>query len=260
MLKKLFGAPRELLLRSLDGIFEGDEWRPLLEFVSPTFFDVVPLRALLSQGRELVGNATDAPARARVEAEVGEALAARGLALRLSRGAKAGSSADAAATDTAARGQRVLELYFAQLYGAEACLLDLRQRSFVDGSDATLWSPGPYYLRWDPDFLDGVRTLYEGYYGADDAAFDAGLRTLGIADSKDLFQRHFGDDPGSVRFDRAHFVSTFHDVFVRCRDRGVSLHRNFLPLGVYLATLHDHLGALGGGPFDVRSAFERATG
>ena len=52
----------------------------------------------------------------------------------------------------------------------------------------------------------------------------------------------------------------FHDIFVRCRDQGVSLHRNFLPLGIYLACLHDHLGTLGGGPFDVRTAFENATG
>ena len=40
----------------------------------------------------------------------------------------------------------------------------------------------------------------------------------------------------------------------------MSLHRNFLPLGIYLACLHGHRGSLGGEPFDVRSAFERATG
>jgi len=65
--------------------------------------------------------------------------------------------------------------------------------------------------------------------------------------------------PRAVRFDRAQFVATFHGVFERCRNQGVSLHRTFLPLGIYLVSLHDHLGALGGEPFDVRSAFERAA-
>jgi hypothetical protein len=68
-----------------------------------------------------------------------------------------------------------------------------------------------------------------------------------------------GADPRAVRFERAHFVATFHDVFERRRDQRVSLRGNFLPLGTYLAILHDHLGALGGGPFDMRSALERAA-
>jgi len=259
VLKKLLGAPRDLLLRSFDGVFGGDEWRPLLDFVSPTFFDVVPLRSLLSQGRELVANAADRRGRARVEAEVAEAIAARGLALRLSPAPEEAAAAHATPTDATTRGQRVLELYFAQLFGAEASLVDLRHGRFADAPDATLWSPGPYFLRWDRDFLAALRTLYEGFYGDDESAFDAGLAALDLASCKDLFAHHFGDDPRAVRFDRAHFVATFHDVFERCRDQGVSLHRNFLPLGIYLASLHDHLGALGGGPFDVRSAFERAV-
>lgn len=259
MLKKLLGAPRDLLLRSFDGVFGGDEWRPLLDFVSPTFFDVVPLRSLLFQGRELVANAADRRGRARVEAEVAEAIAARGLALRLSPAPEEAAAAHATPTDATARGQRVLELYFAQLFGSGASLIDLRHGSLADAGDGTLWSPGPYFLHWDSAFLSGLRTLYEGFYGDDESAFDAGLDALDLAGSKELFERHFGENPGAVRFDRGHFVSTFHDVFERCRDEGVSLHRNFLPLGIYLASLHDHLGALGGGPFDVRSAFERAV-
>ncbi len=45
---------------------------------------------------------------------------------------------------------------------------------------------------------------------------------------------------------------------MRCRDERVSLHRNFLALGLYLACLYD--GLEGRGPLDVRDAFERATG
>lgn len=259
MLKKLLGAPRDLLLRSFDGVLGGDDWRPLLDFVSPTFFDVVPLRTLLSQGRELVGNAANGQERTRTEGEIAGAISSRGLAVQLApTSGSAPVSPDRVSAEL--RGQRVLELYFVQLFGAGASLIDLRHGSFAETGDALSWSPGPYFLRWDGEFLAALRTLYEGYYGEDEPAFDAGLEALQLAGSKDLFREHFGTDPGSVRFDRAHFVSTFHDVFVRCREQGVSLHPNFLPLGIYLACLHDHLGALGGGPFDVRAAFERARG
>ena len=257
MLKKLLGAPRELLLRSFDGVFGGDDWRPLLDFVSPTFFDVVPLRTLLGQGRELVGNATDKAEREATRSEVAAALAGRQLAVELVP--KLSPASGGASPDPATRGQRVLEIYFAQLYGADATLLDLREGTMAERGDGLEWAPGPYVLRWEPEFLGALRTLYRGFYGGDDAQFEEGLRALDLEGSRDLFQKHFGEDPGAVRFERAHFVATFHDVFVRCRDEGVTLHRNFLPLGIYLATLHEHLDALGGGPFDVRSAYERAS-
>jgi hypothetical protein len=53
-------------------------------------------------------------------------------------------------------------------------------------------------------------------------------------------------------------VSTFHQVFVLCRDAKQSLHPDFLPLGLYLATLYDHLERLGAA-VDVLAAFEKAS-
>ena len=73
---------------------------------------------------------------------------------------------------------------------------------------------------------------------------------------------HFGfgeDDQRAVRFRSTVFHSTFHQAFVSCRDAGVSLHRNFLALGIYLACLYDLLEALDL-EFDVRDAFERGVG
>ena len=49
------------------------------------------------------------------------------------------------------------------------------------------------------------------------------------------------------------FVASFHAIFVRCKERGIELHPNFLPLGLNLATLYATLEALRG-PFDVRAA------
>ena len=61
----------------------------------------------------------------------------------------------------------------------------------------------------------------------------------------------------AVRFDSAIFQTTFHAVFVRCRVQGIQLHRNFLALGAYLATLYDLLEGLDQA-FAVRAAFDRA--
>jgi hypothetical protein len=44
------------LLRSL----RGSEWSQLADYVSPSFFEVLPARTLWRQARELVGNLTDA--------------------------------------------------------------------------------------------------------------------------------------------------------------------------------------------------------
>jgi hypothetical protein len=46
--------------------------------------------------------------------------------------------------------------------------------------------------------------------------------------------------------------------FVLCRDAKQSLHADFLPLGIYLAALYDHLERIGVA-VDVLGAFEKAS-
>jgi hypothetical protein len=97
-----------------------------------------------------------------------------------------------------------------------------------------------------------------GAYRDDKSAFRAGLEALNLSHAEDVFVKHFGDGQRAVRFEVKHFVSTFHQVFVRCRDAGTRLHADFLLLGLYLATLYDHLEQLGVA-VDVVSAFEQAS-
>ena len=250
--------------RSAEGLIRrtlgGAEWKQLADFVSPSFFDVMPARALLGQARELLGNASNKPGFRSLVAEIGPELESRGVGVELRAGGEAAGTDAHHDLDEAgrrARGQRVLEIYFGQLVASDAAVIDLRLDRFVGGGDALAWHPGPYWIRWDADFLDGVRRIYEGFYGGDDAVFEAALADLHLEAAGDAFRHHFGDgDQREVRFDPKRFQSSFHDVFVRCRDAGASLHPNFLALGCYLAALYDHLGALGGS-YDVRGAYER---
>ena len=234
-------------------------WKELADFVSPSFFEVVPARSLWKQGRELVSNARD-PKRFRTLAEAtGRRLEERGVDVELRTGGAPGRSGSLEDLDDGARrerGQRVLEIYFGQLLSGDAAVLDLRPDRFAGEGTRLVWSPSPFFLHWEPDFLDAVRRLYGGFYGDDDDAFAEALSDLGIEVAADLFRAHFGEgDQRSVEFHPKTFRSSFHEIFVRCRDAGVSLHPNFIALGFYLAALYDHLGLLGG-RYDVRAAFE----
>ncbi len=245
--------PGGLLARAV----QNTEWSQLLDFVSPSLFEVMPVRSLLSQGRDLARNATAssfAPARDRVQ----QRLDAAGIEVRID---PAQRDADTPPELRRALGQRALEVYFAQLATGEDCLLDLRlacwSQSTPDGP--AVWAPRPAWVHWDPDFIAGVRDLYEGFYRDDDDAYRSGVDRLGLGKAGDLLRRHFGEGgQRAVRFDSAVFQTTFHDVFVRCRDEGISLHGNFLALGVYLATLYDLLEGLDEA-FDVRDAYDRVN-
>jgi hypothetical protein len=98
--------------------------------------------------------------------------------------------------------------------------------------------------------------LYSGFYANDDAMFSASLKALRIDHSEDLFRKQFGAEQSGQAFKMKDFVNTFHQVFVRCKERKVELHPDFLALGVYLATMYDHLDGLDV-RIDVRGCFER---
>ncbi len=258
MLGWLKGTPG-LLLRTL----KDAEWKPLLDFVTPAFFEVMPARALLGQGRELVGNARDRKRFATVRRRMQQGLDELGVPVRLGppgAGSPPPGLGELAEPERRARGQRVLELYFAQLLAGDVAILDLRPDRFAAlGEGGLAWHPGPYYVDWDPGFVDAVRRLYRGFYRDDEGSFQEALADLELQAAGDLFIRHFGEgDQRAVRFDRRTFQRSFHDIFVRCRDTGASLHPNFLALGVYLATLYDHLAELQV-PLDVRAAFDRVA-
>lgn len=258
MFGKLFRGGHGMLLRSI----QGTEWSEFVDYVSPSFLEVMPVSHLLSQGREMVANAADGERFRRTRANVQRCLHESGIEVTLVRApAETGTIADLDADARRALGQRALEVYFAQILAGESAILDLRGSRFAAAPDGAgfVWSPRPFYLRWEPDFLAGVRDLYTGFYREDDARFARGLAALSLESAGDVLQGHFGGgDQRSVRFSSRVFHSSFHEAFVRCRDAGTSLHRNFLALGLYLACLYDVLEGLDL-EFDVRDAFERAA-
>ena len=237
-----------------DAILGKSEWADLKDFLTPTVFDVLPPRAAQRQVAELLaGRLRPGDARS-----ARETLAFPGV--RATDGRVGPERIEARDEDARRRrGDAVLNLYFHQLLCRETTLLDLRADRFRDADGETTWRPGWLHVRWDPPFLTALRQLYDGFYQDEPGQFDAAIAALALQPARDVFLAHFGGgDQTEVRFERATFVHTFHDAFLACRDAGgPPLHRNFLALGLYLATLYEHLERLGLA-FDVRAAYLRA--
>lgn len=230
------------------------EWKPFLDLLSPSFFDVVPAGSLVTELRRLAGLLRSAEKFELATANRRASLRNAGLPIEIVPRETRGASASP--KNPKARGQRVLELYFHQVFGDGLVLLDLRLATFSEDGDTLLWNPGRALADWTPEFRSSVRALYRGFYLGDDVLFREGLRALGLDKAEDEIRSQFGEgEQREVRFLLKDFQQKFHDVFVRCKQTGSRIDTGFLSLGLYLATLYEHLDALGE-TFDARAAFE----
>lgn len=237
-------------------LLKSSDLASLVGFVSGDFFKVVPVGDLASLGAQLRRNAGDADGFAAARADLDARLEAGGLSVRLARSSGGASRAGASRETTAGA---ALDLFFFQVLAGETWLLDFRAASF-SAADANSASWAPKALWWSPsdEFRRGVRELYTGFYGGDDARFVRALAALGLSAAEAPLRAHFGlGDQRAVRFELATFQATFASVFRACRVAGTSIPPEFAVLGLMLLTLYEHLEALGG-TFDVRASFERA--
>jgi hypothetical protein len=229
----------------------------LASFVSPAFFDVMPAKALWKRSRALLAGTRDREAFRLAVAARSSELERLLPAIELTDSAQR-SHTPVSGGSAETRGARVVELYFHQLFHGSTALLDIRGPSFTASEDRLLWHPASWLATWSPDFISALRDIYRGFYKHDDDQFRRGLSALSLTHSEDLFRKQFGAGQDRVTFRTVDFVDTFHQVFQRCKQAHVSLHPDFLPLGIYLAALYDHLQDLAV-PVDVAAAFERAT-
>ena len=227
----------------------------LAGFVSPTFFEVMPAKVLWRSARALLTRSRDDAAFRRAVSDRRQQLAAQLPTVSLPQQT---AGLPRAAIDPDQRAAMVVELYFHQLFHGTSSLLDIRACAFTPNGHELQWQPAPWIAEWAPEFIAALRHVYLGFYTHDEAQFQLGLRALALAHSADLFRQQFGGEQRELRFRTADFVRTFHAVFQRCKQHGTTLHGDFLPLGIYLAALYDHLQELAVA-VDVAAAFERAT-
>lgn len=228
------------------------EWSAFLDMVSPSFFEVLPPSALRGQAKELISNYVTRPRFIRVREDVASLVERSGLPITM-RGAlpRPRTPEHLSAEQKRERGEAVLRLFFHQLLRTDTPILDLRAQSFGTDGDRLIWNPAPLYLKWEPDFLPHARDLYMGLFTGEDARFKRAVEALSLQPAEDILKDHFGKTTN--KFSLAEFQQSFHQAFLECRDAGKTLHGNFLPFGLYLACLYEHLGTLGD-TFDVGAA------
>lgn len=245
----------------LGSLVKGTEWEKLFH-LAPSFFDVLPMTTLLTQTKHLAKHYRDAGMFENAMLERDRTLADRAIpvVLRARHHRAPDTHAMRSGMDPQHRADTVLTVFFHQLLVGGTTLLDLRHEVFTGHADTLVWTPRPAMARMDIAFLGALRRMYEGFYGDDAALMDGAMEELGLLPAKELFLEQFGGAAhGPMVFRLKDFQAGFTRIFERCVQARIRLPGDFLGFGIMLATLHEHLDALGV-PVDGKAAFVRAGG
>ncbi len=157
--------------------------------------------------------------------------------------------------------EKILELYFYQLFHGQTVILDLRHESFstVHSSNVGVqWSPRPFYWKFSETFLEGMKTVYQGFFNDESILVDRGLKILEMLPLKNQFMHHFGNaSQEKIFFKINDFKESFHRIFTKCMKDGISLHQDFIPFGIYLTLLYQTLDSCTE-PLNVKKSFNHA--
>lgn len=238
-----------------------NEWSAWFDLVAPGV-DLFAPRDLLHQSLELVGNAASQRRFASALGMTQSTLRRARVPILVESKRRKSALVPAAELKRTQRrwlGQLVLQLYFTQLFRCDTAMLDLSpSRLGINVEGDAVWTPRAFYVRWDFDFLRGLRDVYAGFFADDQTQFRAGLRNLGVEAADELLLRHLGGETQrSVRFSRAELHSTLQEICDLRTSGAGTLHRNFVAFGLHIASLHELLESLDCS-FDVRSAFMRS--
>jgi len=243
-------------------ILRAANWTQIRELLSSEVAEVLPKRRLASYATRLGRNyMSSSRYQQALDARRG-ALDASSLSVEIPRGPEGESpTVDTSVFSTRPEdGELLLQLYFHQLYTGDWTLLDIRRPAFGrwrEGGDL-LWAPGPFFVKWDVEFIESIRGIYEGFYGGDDELFEASLQGIGMGGMSGIFREHFGfGGQQEVEFRTDDFQKTFSEVLRVATSQEVRIHPDFVGRGIYLTALYEHLEELGGA-YDVAAAYHAA--
>lgn len=244
----------------LHRLLKQSDWSFLLDFVSPAFFKIIPPLELVGQATALAKRTKSASLYNSLVANfcLSERVTVLSSGMKLEEGQRPSAHLnDLSPRERSELAALIVDLYFAQLYAGRNMLLDLRLSRFHCSQGAWSWSPAPLIGEFDPEFLNAMCRLYEGFYFENREMMTHALGDLGLEWAFDTFIHHFGEgDQTCVEFKISHFVQTFHDIFMSAKEKKKSLKGDFVQLGVALGLMYETLEKLGK-PVDVRASFQR---
>lgn len=218
-------------------------WSDIRDLFSGNLLKLFPPRAMASIIKSVVEGMNDHERQQEAREDLSKKLGTFQVDVTV----ESGSAAQA--VPSTANGDHVLRLYFAQLFTQDALFLDLRSTAF----EGTTWKPGRLFVHWEPAFLSAVRNMYISFYRGSNEEFEQAVGDLGLPGHADLFRAHFGENQESVTFHTEAFRKVFEAILAEDQK---TLPPSFGLLGVYLICLYEHLEQLGGGPYNVRQAFD----
>jgi hypothetical protein len=228
----------------------------------PSSVDLISPRSIASQSLQLLSNAANGRRFVAVLMSMQSHLREAAVPVLVTEPKESAALVDHDELSRSQRrwvGQLALELYFTQLFRSEVTVLDLWPSRFgVDENGDAVWSPRPFYVRWEPRYREGIRDVYAGFFLEDRERFDRGVSELGLQGAAGALLGHLG--PGnqrSVRFGAEKLRSTLSAMSGQREAHDPRLHRNFVAFGLYLTALHELLGSLDMA-YDVRAAFMRS--
>lgn len=227
------------MIKLLLNTMKAGDWSKALDFLSPTFFDVVPTLGMARVMGSLSSNYVN---RTLID-QTKHLWTARltGLDEQLRWGDGEPGAPLSSQKDRQREGQIALKLYFAGLLFPQHFFLDLRSNSFEARDRAWLWLPKPWIYCWSEDFRTALLDVYAGFYEDQEEMFHRGLKALNLEHAADLFLSIFGparDQP--ILFSLDQFRASFHQIFLACSKSKSQLHPDFLALGILLFALYEH--------------------
>lgn len=148
--------------------------------------------------------------------------------------------------------EKILSLYFAQLFSPHGLFLDLSPGHFELKENELFFRPSAIWTKFNPEFSHGLQQIYDGFYFADEELFHQGLLNSGLTSNKwpesdrqklaELFRSHFG---ASLTSEMSFDLGSFKESFLKVADfmlvKKVTISTDFLYLGIALVTMYSSL-------------------
>lgn len=148
--------------------------------------------------------------------------------------------------------ERILTLYFAQLFSPHGLFLDIGPAHLEMDGEELNFNPNGIWTQFGPEFADGITDIYDGFYNDDDKLFHQGLIKSGLSSPKwpekdrealaSLFKSHFGASAsGEMTFELETFKKSFLKVADFLLEKKVKISTDFIYLGISLITMYSSL-------------------
>ena len=148
--------------------------------------------------------------------------------------------------------QRILTLYFAQLFSPHGLFLDIGPAHLEMKGEELNFHPNGVWTKFSPEFADGITDIYDGFYNEDENLFQQGLLKSGLSSTKwpeqdrqalaQLFKSHFGASvSGEMTFELETFKKSFLKVADFLLEKKVKISTDFIYLGIALITMYSSL-------------------